>query len=217
MYVASRAENHVEVEISFVDTGIGMNAKKLDALFRELEQVQSESNDMLSEPVITEKALPEPAKPAEGRTLGLGLAVVARIIRNMNGQLRLKSEEGKGSRFVIAFPFEIPEGENKQQALEAGGSQGSVTPHAEQSPESAAPATEGMLTLVERSSNAPSITGSTRSPPGMLRKDSADSVGSKHSLGSLGSYRSGRSNMSKGSNRSGKSEAERSAYLAAMI
>ena len=209
MYVASRAENHVEVEISFVDTGIGMNAKKLDALFRELEQVQSESNDMLSEPVITEKALPEPAKPAEGRTLGLGLAVVARIIRNMNGQLRLKSEEGKGSRFVIAFPFEIPEGENKQQALEAGGSQGSVTPHAEQSPESAAPATEGMLTLVERSSNAPSITGSTRSPPGMLRKDSADSVGSKHSLGSLGSYRSGRSNMSKGSNRSGKSEAER--------
>lgn len=206
MYVASRTDNHVEVEISFVDTGLGMSAKKLDSLFRELEQVQSETTDLLSEPVVPKKSLPDPVKPVEGRTLGLGLAVVARIIRNMNGQLRLKSEEGKGSRFVIQFPFEISEDENKQQALPAEGSQGSVTPHAEKSLEPVTPPTEDMLTLIERSSTTPSATPAALSPPGMPRKHSAESVGSRNSLGS---YRSGRSNMSKSSNRSGKSEADR--------
>ncbi|KAF2210815.1 hypothetical protein CERZMDRAFT_121668 [Cercospora zeae-maydis SCOH1-5] len=199
MYVASREDNHVEVEISIADSGVGMNAKKLDALFRELEQVQTETEDIMTEPVITGKALPESTKPAEGRTLGLGLAVVARIVRNMNGQLRLKSEEGKGSRFVIQFPFEVPDGEAKQQALEPDGSQGSVTPHAELSLGAAGQTTEGMVTLIERSSG----TGETRSPPEMVRKNSAESFGSRNS------YRSGRSNFSKSSNRSGKSEADR--------
>jgi len=40
-------------------------------------------------------------------TLGLGLAMVARHVRNAEGQLRLKSEEGKGSRFVIQLPFTL--------------------------------------------------------------------------------------------------------------
>ncbi|KAM3415484.1 Signal transduction histidine-protein kinase BarA [Cercospora zeina] len=198
MYVASREDNHVEVEVSIADSGVGMNAKKLDALFRELEQVQTETADMMTEPAITEKALPEVTKPAEGRTLGLGLAVVARIIRNMNGQLRLKSEEGKGSRFVIQFPFEVPDSE-KQQALEPDGSQGSVTPHAELSLGTTGQTTEGMVTLIERSSG----TGETRSPPEMIRKNSAESFGSRNS------YRSGRSNFSKSSIRSSKSEADR--------
>ncbi|GIZ39223.1 hypothetical protein CKM354_000261400 [Cercospora kikuchii] len=199
MYVASREENHVEVEISITDTGVGMNAKKLDALFRELEQVHTETADMLTEAVIPEQALPASTKPTEGKTLGLGLAVVARVIRNMNGQLRLKSEEGKGSRFVIQFPFEVPESEVKQKALEADGSQGSVTPHAELSLDTAAQTTEGMVTLIERSSSS----GEARSPPEMVRKNSSESFGSKNS------YRSGRSNFSRSSNRSSKSEADR--------
>ncbi|USW48023.1 Putative phytochrome, signal transduction response regulator, receiver domain, GAF [Septoria linicola] len=203
MYVASREDRHVDVEVSVADTGIGMNAKKLDALFRELEQVQTETDNMLAEPVITEKALPEPGKPAEGRTLGLGLAVVARIVRNMNGQLRLKSEEGRGSRFVVQFPFEIPESGPKEQSLEAAGSQGSVTPYAEQpSDSSTPPIPEDMMTLIDRSASA----GVVRSPPGMPRKNSAESFGSKRSLSS---YRSGGSYLSKSSAHSAKSEADR--------
>lgn len=43
------------------------------------------------------------------QVLGLGLAVVARTVRNMNVQLRLKSEEGQGGRFITQLPFSLPE------------------------------------------------------------------------------------------------------------
>jgi len=62
----------------------------------------------------------EPSHNTQGkgnRTLGLGLAVVARTVRNMDGQLRLKSEEGKGSRFVIQLPFILPEGDESTASL----------------------------------------------------------------------------------------------------
>ncbi|RDA90415.1 hypothetical protein CP533_1046 [Ophiocordyceps camponoti-saundersi (nom. inval.)] len=97
MLVAEVRDQQAIVEIIVTDTGVGMNPQQLDALFRELEQVSGEE--------------PEPQSPADqekaygARTLGLGLALVARIVRNMDGQLRLKSEEGQGSRFVVQLPF----------------------------------------------------------------------------------------------------------------
>ena len=81
-----------------------MPPAKLDALFRELEQVQTESDESLQEKLGVDNKLIT-SSGEERRTLGLGLALVARIIRNMNGQLRLKSEEGKGSRFVLQMNF----------------------------------------------------------------------------------------------------------------
>ncbi|OTA88263.1 hypothetical protein M434DRAFT_80489 [Hypoxylon sp. CO27-5] len=99
-YVAEVLENRVTVEIVVQDTGRGMSDEKLDNLFRDLEQVSVDADESTS--------VEEVEKPGKGRTLGLGLAVVARIVRNMNGQLRLKSEEGKGSRFVIQLPFQLP-------------------------------------------------------------------------------------------------------------
>ncbi|CAK3958725.1 histidine kinase A [Lecanosticta acicola] len=203
MYLTSRQADHAEVEVSITDTGVGMNSKKLDALFRELEQVQTEQNNTLAGSMITDKALPEAPKNAD-RTLGLGLAVVARIVRNMNGQLRLKSEEGKGSRFIIQFPFELAGSEPQQQALEAPGSDlGSVTPHAESLAEPQTPANADMMTLVERGSGTRRGSGD-RSQPGMLRKDSSESVESRNSL------RSHRSVLSKASSaHSNRSEADR--------
>jgi signal transduction histidine kinase len=41
-------------------------------------------------------------------TLGLGLAVVSRTLHNMNGQLRVNSQHGEGSCFVLVFPFQLP-------------------------------------------------------------------------------------------------------------
>ncbi|EME49702.1 hypothetical protein DOTSEDRAFT_121759 [Dothistroma septosporum NZE10] len=204
MYVASRSEGHVDVEISVADTGVGMKPKKLDALFRELEQVQSETENMLAEPAIIDKALSDNAQKDEAKTLGLGLAVVARIVRNMNGQMRLKSEEGKGSRFVIQFPFGVPDTETNQRALENGASQGSVTPHADVPDHPRTPPIEGMVTLVERGSGTRRHSGEYSSP--LLRKNSAESATSKISLAST---KSGRSALSISSNKSGKSEADR--------
>ncbi|KAI1411041.1 hsp90-like protein [Hypoxylon sp. FL1857] len=106
-YVTEVSETRVKVEIVVQDTGRGMNNEKLDNLFRDLEQVSAD----VDEPASAE----EIEKPGEGRTLGLGLAVVARIVQNMNGQLRLKSEEGKGSRFVIQLPFELPTGQSLEK------------------------------------------------------------------------------------------------------
>src|SRR4051812_39575702 len=39
-------------------------------------------------------------------SLGIGLAVVARYVRNMNGQIRIRSELGKGTIFGIELPFD---------------------------------------------------------------------------------------------------------------
>lgn len=193
MYVASRDGNHVDVEISIADTGSGMNSKKLDSLFRELEQVQTEAEMPLpGAPPI------EASKQEEGRTLGLGLAIVARIIRNMNGQLRLKSEEGKGSRFVIQFPFEVPEIDSKG-TIEGESAAGSETPQAELPPGPITPPTEDMVTLIERGSGGRRSSSEQHKADRVTRKKSMESFGSKNSLGS-------RSYSSKAS---GKSEADR--------
>ncbi|KAI0192113.1 putative phytochrome-like histidine kinase [Xylaria flabelliformis] len=101
-FVIEVLESRVQIEISVQDTGCGMSNEQLDNLFQDLEQVSSADttgSESLDAPL---------EQPSENRTLGLGLAVVARIMRNMDGQLRVKSGEGKGSRFVIQFPFELP-------------------------------------------------------------------------------------------------------------
>lgn len=106
-YVTEVLESRVKVEIVVQDTGRGMSNEKLDDLFRDLEQVSLDVDSYTS--------VDGTEKPENDRSLGLGLAMVARILRNMNGQLRLKSEEGKGSRFVIQLPFELPKGESLEK------------------------------------------------------------------------------------------------------
>lgn len=206
MYLASREESSCEVEIAVTDTGVGMGPKKLDALFRDLEQVQSEGDISMEDALVTDaKQLPDSQKTEDKRTLGLGLALVARIIRNMNGQLRLKSEEGNGSRFVIQFPFDIPDSEPKQQALESGeSSTGSVTPQAE-IPNPVTPPGDGEVTLIERGSAT--RRNSSEHNGALSRHNSDGSVGSGSK--SVRSYRSGLSARSKGSLKSQKSEADR--------
>lgn len=215
MYLAGRKDRSCEVEISILDTGAGMNARKLDALFRELEQVQSEANGSVADTMIDDhKALPDPANKEAGRTLGLGLAVVARIVRNMNGQLRLKSEEGKGSRFVVQFPFELPDSEPQQRALDTtspdGSDMGSITPLGGEArsmamePSTPPPRASGELTLVERGSGArrASMERDGMASP-LVRQNSGGSIGS------LGSLKSQRSNLSRTSVMSRGSEADR--------
>ncbi|KAL8860621.1 MAG: hypothetical protein Q9178_002974 [Gyalolechia marmorata] len=101
------SEDRVDIDVVIQDTGCGMSPSKLDTLFRELEQVQTESDESLQEKLGPDNRTMR-SSGEEHRTLGLGLALVARIIRNMNGQLRLKSEEGKGSRFVLQMNFGLP-------------------------------------------------------------------------------------------------------------
>jgi light-regulated signal transduction histidine kinase (bacteriophytochrome) len=208
MCVASRDGDKVEIEICVSDTGAGMDSRKLDALFRELEQVQSDNEVDVTMDGLTgsQASISESSKHEEGRTLGLGLAVVSRILRNMNGQLRLKSEEGKGSRFVLIFPLDLPEPGLGQAAIEDDSTKstgGSTTPLAErptQTPSTPSNATEETV-LIERGNNK---TEDGRRP--LTRQSSFESFGSKRSMRSGKSGRSNKSTASAGSN---NSQAER--------
>lgn len=198
MYVAARRGNeHVDVEVTITDSGVGMSSKKLDQLFNDLEQVQSEPASMLEDAIVpsTEQLMEQKERTA----LGLGLAVVARIIKNMDGQLRLKSEEGKGSRFVIQFPFELPDSE-RQASTTVTSPAGSRTSLLDTSPVGKAD---------ERTLVAP---GLTRNDSGgsdgdtVARKPSGESLKSARSLNSVESLRSFKSASS---NRSQRSDVDR--------
>ncbi|KAF2139357.1 uncharacterized protein K452DRAFT_75753 [Aplosporella prunicola CBS 121167] len=183
IYVAYVEGSRVNVEVAVSDSGVGMNTKKLDALFRDLEQVQMETTEMLEEQLAPNAKRIED-KGDKKRTLGLGLAVVSRIIRNMNGQMRLKSEEGKGSRFVIQLPFNLPDDGSSQDVIDASSSN--------KSPGQAEAHPEGEVTLVGDASREHI---SAPSP----RRRSSTSMKSRDSLKSLGS----------GSTHSGKSDVDR--------
>ncbi|KIM78503.1 hypothetical protein PILCRDRAFT_11200 [Piloderma croceum F 1598] len=85
-----RAPTQTAVEIVVADTGRGISSDMLDSIFREFEQVES------SEP-----------KNNAAAGLGLGLAVVARIVEQLGGQLRVHSEIGKGSKFSFLIPLTL--------------------------------------------------------------------------------------------------------------
>ncbi|MCY9863804.1 ATP-binding protein [Vibrio coralliirubri] len=69
--------------ISVSDTGVGIPKDKLEAVFTGFEQVNHEDQQF---------------------GFGLGLAITKTIIELMNGTLRVESEIGVGSTFVIALP-----------------------------------------------------------------------------------------------------------------
>ncbi|KAI9712791.1 MAG: Light-sensor Protein kinase [Bogoriella megaspora] len=209
MRVAARTEDHVDVELIVEDTGSGMSSKKLDSLFRDLEQVQSvEAEAMVEQSIMPDsKALPEAKGDDSNRTLGLGLAVVARIIRNMEGQMRLKSEEGKGSRFVLQLPFDLPDSDSRPSITSAT-SEATVTPPiatiespldnassvGSSTPQPKLSASTQEVTLVRPSSR--SRQSNPSSPAGVTslsRKNSSDSVHSKKSLRSIKSQSSANS------------------------
>ncbi|KAH8707515.1 hypothetical protein GQ44DRAFT_763612 [Phaeosphaeriaceae sp. PMI808] len=188
VYVAAMPDkNHVDVEVAVTDTGIGMDAKKLDQLFYDLEQVHSETTTMLEDALIPNPKQIE--KKNRKTVLGLGLAVVARIIKTMDGQLRIRSEEGKGTRFVVQFPFDLPdsEGTTGTNADEAAAGPPTPQPHTP-----SLRSTDGERTMI-----APSLSRNAsedhKSESRVMRRSSADSLKSKTSLRS---FKSGSSHKS---------------------
>ncbi|KAM0439977.1 hypothetical protein ACHAPT_001077 [Fusarium lateritium] len=174
VFVSEVKDQRAVVDFVVEDSGIGMSAGQLDALFRDLEQVSTEE---LSRPASQMADMPR-----EMRTLGLGLAVVARTVRNMDGQLRLKSEVGQGSRFVVQLPFHLPDSSSPSSGGESGPSVQTATssnPVASVSASLAA-APEGEIMLVDRVSSVGPFDGDLVGDRG--------SMGSRQSRGSHASH-----------------------------
>lgn len=182
--LTEHVEDRVEVEIIIQDTGIGMSPETLDCLFRDLEQVQSTIEDELHQQIIPDHSSSE--KNHNPRNLGIGLATASRIIRNMNGRLRLKSEQGKGSRFVIQLSFELPDNDRPQvpltgpQATGTGLSNQPSTPLFE----------KGEILLVDKS---PYKSSPLAKSGNITHRKSNDSMNSLKSTATLRSFKSGSS------------------------
>jgi signal transduction histidine kinase len=80
---ATRAPAGVHIAVS--DTGVGILAEKLETIFEPFVQVRS-----------------DPAASREGT--GLGLAISRDLARGMGGDLRVESEVGRGSVFILSLP-----------------------------------------------------------------------------------------------------------------
>ncbi|MFT9495261.1 response regulator, partial [Anaerosolibacter sp.] len=82
------------IEISIMDTGIGIPEDKINSIFDNFTQVRNQS---IQNPGGT----------------GRGLAITKRLIEMMEGTISVKSQVGKGSIFSIILPFKMPNREFK--------------------------------------------------------------------------------------------------------
>ena len=85
------------VEIAVADTGPGIAADRLDAIFDEFEQADETT-----------------ARQHGGS--GLGLAIVKRLLPLMGGVIRVSSEVGSGSTFTVSLPLKAADGQKAFQA-----------------------------------------------------------------------------------------------------
>ena len=95
----SRKEGWVIFETTISDTGIGMSKEFLPHIFEEFSR---ENNTT--------------ANKVEGT--GLGMPIVKRLVELMNGTIRVSSEKGVGTTFVVTLPHRIAsESENTEPEI----------------------------------------------------------------------------------------------------
>jgi len=81
--IATDYQEPGSIEISFIDTGVGIEKENLNRIF---------------EPFFTTKEV--------GKGTGLGLSVSQGIVQKHNGSIRVESEgKGKGAKFVVTLPI----------------------------------------------------------------------------------------------------------------
>ena len=78
----------INLNISVIDTGIGITDENLEKLFTSFQQVDTRKN-----------------RSVEGT--GLGLAISKRLVTRMGGFINVHSKYGKGSHFKITIPMRV--------------------------------------------------------------------------------------------------------------
>ena len=89
----SQEEKKLWVEFSIKDTGIGIAKDKVENIFESFTQASSDTNRKF------------------GGT-GLGLSISKQLVEMQNGKIKVESEPGKGTTFIVTLPFESAENKN---------------------------------------------------------------------------------------------------------
>lgn len=81
-------DDHIELCMKCIDTGIGIAPENLDKIFENFQQVDSRKN-----------------RNVEGT--GLGLSISKQLVALMHGKIEVESEYGKGTTFLITIPQRV--------------------------------------------------------------------------------------------------------------
>ena len=84
MWVEASREGDL-VTLSVCDSGPGVAPDEQEAIFEEFYQAQT-------------------ARETASEGTGLGLTITKRLVEQHGGRIRVESELGKGSRFIVALP-----------------------------------------------------------------------------------------------------------------
>ena len=90
-----RMDRKVILQIAVTDTGIGIPQGKEDVIFEKFTRLESKYKSNI---------------PGSG----LGLYAVKSIVNDLDGDIIVKSELGKGSSFICVLPFKLPATANKE-------------------------------------------------------------------------------------------------------
>ncbi len=83
------APNGPCIEVSVVDTGIGMSASDIEKIFDDFVRIKSEKTKHIA-------------------GSGLGLSIVKKLIDNYDGKIEVTSTPDQGSKFIIRLPIDKP-------------------------------------------------------------------------------------------------------------
>ena len=85
---AERKEGTVRLDIEVADTGVGIKEEDMDKLFKNFTRLDEQKN-----------------RNIEGT--GLGLSLTDKLVKLMGGEIKVKSEYGKGSVFTVSLSQKI--------------------------------------------------------------------------------------------------------------
>jgi len=93
-----KEEEKIKLHFTVSDTGIGIDADRMDKIFKSFEQAYSDTSRKF------------------GGT-GLGLSISKQLIELQDGKIWVESEKGKGTEFHFVIPYEIAKETDKAEAL----------------------------------------------------------------------------------------------------
>lgn len=97
VYILKQSPEKINLQFEIQDTGVGIPQEKINSIFDNFTQISNTNNGI-----------------HEG--FGLGLNIVKKLIKMMDGRLKVKSTVNEGTTFSVNLTFDIPSATSIQQA-----------------------------------------------------------------------------------------------------